>query len=547
MLHSEKSKAIKLGFATTALFLLALSAWLYFDKHVPACDEANHVLNGLTYANLLEHARPWRLSFWHSFFSVNTYYPPIGTLAMGIAMAVCHNATLSLQIVKLFWLTVLSGSVGVMAFSISGRSTAVGAAISLVNMCILTCDFSHSALIDQPLTAMVAAGLAAIYWKGGKSTVKHSLVTGIVLGLAIMSKQVAIAYLGFPLLIDAYLTYKQNTLKKTLFSLALVAAPILVLCLPWTLLNFASMQKQNQEIAVELSKRGSAAERIIFNLKYYLGSWIYCASPLVLFTAALGAISLTKETHKKLLILWFSILPAALALSLISYQPARDRYVAPLVILIAVVGGVGIAQLLQSAKKKLAYAGLSVLSMVLAVQFISFNFSPYPINLPAISSFTSLTACNLREHVSPFFDKKSVVFWQHSYPNSEAGELAGEILATIAERDGKQTISWLNITASGAGLDVHEFELLAQLQGMHIRPTTSRMWTALGDKEEFTQAQALNYRWYVLKDGDQGFRFADEQNLLSHQQLIVFIRANYKLVKSFKALDGAVVGLYRAP
>lgn len=110
MLHNEKNKSILVGVLSTALFCLALSVWLFFDKHVPACDEANHVMNGLTYANLLEHARPWRASFWHSFFTVNTYYPPVGTLAMGIAMAICKSATLSLQLVKLFWLMVLSGS-----------------------------------------------------------------------------------------------------------------------------------------------------------------------------------------------------------------------------------------------------------------------------------------------------------------------------------------------------------------------------------------------------------------------------------------------------
>ncbi len=92
-----------------------------------------------------------------------------------------------------------------------------------------------------------------------------------------------------------------------------------------------------------------------------------------------------------------------------------------------------------------------------------------------------------------------------------------------------------------------EFELLAKLRNFNIRPTTSRTWTALGDKEQFDRAQAVNYRWYVIKDGDQGFRFADEQNLQSHLKLIEFVKANYKLIKALKALDGTAVGLYCAP
>jgi len=546
MSQSEKWRAVKATLATTLIFAAALAVWLAFDKHLPACDEANHVMNGMTYANLLAHARPLRTGWWHQFLTVNTYYPPLGTLTMGVAIALLKNSTLALQLVKLFWLFILSGSVGAIAFIISGRSTACGAAVCLVNCCILTCDFSHSALIDQPLTAMVALALAFVYWKRGRATIKHSLAMGVVLGLAIMSKQVAIAYLGFPVLLDIYLTWKNNSLKKTILSLALLALPALILTAPWILINFAAMQKQNAEIAVELSKRGSAAARIIFNLQYYLTSLIYCASPLVLITAAIGLAALPAEQKKKLTILWISVLPAALALSLISCQPARDRYVAPLVILIAVIGGCGISQIAER-RNKFTLAGLTALTMLLALQFTAFNFYPYPLSPSIWDSLTGLTACSLREHVSPFFDQKTaVVYWQHSAPSKDGGELAEQILESIEKQDGPM-ISWLNITASGAGLDVHEFELLAKLKALNVRPTTSRLWTALGDREVFDAKQALNYRWYVLKDGNQGFRFADQENANGHQRLLEFVQKKYRLVKTFKALDQTEVSLFCAP
>ncbi len=155
-LAPSKARAVVTALIATAIFCAALAIWLFFDKHVPACDEANHVMNGLTYTNLLQHARPLRAAWWHSFFTVNTYYPPVGTLTMGAACAIIKDPILALQLVKIFWLAVLSLSVGAIAFMVSGSSIAVAAAICLVNGCSLTCDLSHSALLDLPLIAMVA-------------------------------------------------------------------------------------------------------------------------------------------------------------------------------------------------------------------------------------------------------------------------------------------------------------------------------------------------------------------------------------------------------
>lgn len=546
-LAPNKARAVVTALTATAIFCAALAIWLCFDKHVPACDEANHVMNGLTYTNLLQHARPLRAAWWHNFFTVNTYYPPVGTLTMGAACAIIKDPILALQLVKIFWLAVLSLSVGAIAFMVSGSSIAVAAAICLVNVCSLTCDLSHSALLDLPLIAMVAAALAAIYWKDGSASLKRSATAGIILGIAIMTKQVAIAFLGFPVLLDSILTLKRNWNKKGLYSIALMALPALLLCLPWTITNYNSVQKLNNEIAADLSMRGSTSSRILFNLEYYLGSWLYCASPLVLVTALLGFGAQKKEQHKKLLPLWISILPAALALSLISCQPARDRYVAPIVILIAISGGCGLAHLVK--RNKTAFVVITAIFLPLAaLQYISFNLSPYPIAQTTwVAEIARFLHCSLREHVSPFFDKSnSIVRMQHISPSPRGGEIANQILDCIEKEDGKNS-SWLNITAFSPDLDVHELELLAKLRMLAIKPTTSRLWTALGDKEDFSESKALNYRWYVIKDGDQGFRFADQQSKLAHEKLIDFVRHRYQLIKKFQAPNKERIDLYLAP
>ncbi len=542
----DRARAVVTALIATAIFCAALALWLCFDKHVPACDEANHVMNGLTYTNLLQHARPLRAGWWHNFFTVNTYYPPVGTLTMGAACAIIKDPILALQLVKIFWLAVLSLSIGAIAFMVSRSSIAVAAAICLVNVCSLTCDLSHSALLDLPIIAMVAAALAAIYWKDGSASLKRSATAGIILGIAIMTKQVAIAFLGFPVLLDSILTLKRNWNKRGLYSIAIMALPALFLCLPWTIINYSSVQKLNGEIAADLSMRGSTSSRILFNLEYYLGSWLYCASPLVLVTALLGFSALKKEQHKKLLPLWISILPAATALSLISCQPARDRYVAPMVVLIAIAGGCGLAQLVK--RNQAAFVITTAIFVPLAtLQYVSFNLSPYPITEPTwVNDMARLLHCSLREHVSPFFDKSnSIVRIEKISPNTHGGEIGKQILDCIEKEDG-MTSSWLNITAFSADLDVHEFELLARLRKLAVMPTTSRLWTALGDKEEFSESKALNYRWYVIKNGDQGFRFADKESYCAHERLIYFVKNQYELKKKLKASDGSNLEIYRA-
>ncbi len=543
--QKTREKAVPAAFVTTAIFSILTVFWLAADRHIPACDEANHVLNGLTYANLLEHIRPWRLSWWHSFFSVNTYYPPIGTLAMGLALASSSVKDLSaLVTLKLTWLCILSLSVALITFKISRNTIAVIVAIFLVNCCPLTCELSHSALLDLPLVAMVALGLAALYWKDGGSLPWRSLVTGIIIGLAIMTKQVAIAFLGFPVLLDTVRTLKANRNKKGALSLALVLVPILIICLPWTILNFGSVQKLNGEIATDLATRGTAASRILYNFKYYLGSWIYSASPLILIVSLCGIGGLTKAQHKKFASLWLAILPAACALTMISCQPARDRYVAPLVILVAVFGGCSLASLRW--KHKIAFAIIALVGLpLIALQYLSYNFCPYPIDQPSLTGLTSLLGCTSREHISPFFDANSVVYNQHSPPVASGGSIADQILDCVEETDGK-LCSYMNITAFAGGLDVHEMELLAQLKGIGIRPSTSRLWTALGDKEEFSQSKAQYYRWYVIKDGDQGFRFADKADQIAHNQLLDYVKKHYLLAKTLTGLDGSRVEVYRS-
>ncbi len=540
------SRALVSGLAATALFCIGLAFWLYFDKHIPACDEANHVMNGMTYADLIHHARPFRANWWQKFFTVNTYYPPVGTLVMGIFLAAIKNSVLALQLAKLLWIAILSLSVGLIAFIMAESSTAVFLAITIVNSCIIVCDFSHSSLIDQPLVSMVACGLAAIIWKGGSASTKKSIATGVILGMAIMTKQVAIAFLGFPIVFDIVATLRKNGIKKGLKSLLMLLLPLALVCLPWTVLNFNSMQQLNAEIAGELAKRGTPWERIRFNLEYYLESWIYCASPLICISALVGLMACTREQHKRLFILWSSMLPAATALCLISCQPARDRYLAPIVVLIALCAGIGLAQL----KKRSTPAFIACLVVLLPInclQFLSFNFCPYPISDQAwLTTLAPSLKCTLREHLSPFFDKsKNIVYVDHIPPNNEGGQLAIEILECIAAHDSKLT-SWLNITATSGGLDVHEMELLAKLRGLAIKPTTSRLWTALGDKEVFSEEHARYCRWYIIKEGDQGFRFANKESIEAHHKLLDFVKTNYREVKTFKALDGSKLSLFRS-
>lgn len=142
-----------------------------------------------------------------------------------------------------------------------------------------------------------------------------------------------------------------------------------------------------------------------------------------------------------------------------------------------------------------------------------------------------------RARISIFSQKQKYCLRETS-SNNEGGQLATKILECITTDDSKLT-SWLNVTAISGGLDVHEMELLAKLHGLSIKPTTSRLWTALGDKEVFSEEVARHCRWYIVKEGDQGYRFADKESQEADEKLLGFIKSHYKEIDRFEALDGS--------
>lgn len=54
---------------------------------------------------------------------------------------------------------------------------------------------------------------------------------------------------------------------------------------------------------------------------------------------------------------------------------------------------------------------------------------------------------------------------------------------------------------------------------------------------------ALRCRCCKVKEGDQGFRFADKDSEEAHEQVLTFVKRNYHEVETFRALDGAQVSL----
>jgi hypothetical protein len=82
--------------------------------------------------------------------------------------------------------------------------------------------------------------------------------------------------------------------------------------------------------------------------------------------------------------------------------------------------------------------------------------------------------------------------------------------------------------------------------GRMINPTSPRLYSDKGDEVKFDPAKALYFEWYVLKDGDQGFKFKDPQSENNYARLCQYVRSSGKFekVSELKLVDKSALSLW---
>ncbi len=169
--------------------------------------------------------------------------------------------------------------------------------------------------------------------------------------------------------------------------------------------------------------------------------------------------------------------------------------------------------------------------------YVAVNFYPYPITGSPV--LTLIRNMALRPVSAITKDR-----FEHPCPYEDWGILW--TLSKIRETDGDSP-EWLNVLPSTQQLNVHAFEYFGRQAKFHVHPTTSRSWSAAGDSSKFSEEETLHYRWYLIKTGEQGFKFHDPISRANFDQLVTFIADGKRFdLKGEKELpDGSKLSLYR--
>lgn len=528
------------------LWCIPLSIWLALDNHIPSSDEASHIIDAIQYKNLFEHFRPFSASWWFKSLRVNNYYPPLAISVTGLFLAIFDDWKLAVSLCKILWLFIANYSMGLIALKVCKKANAYMVAIALFNSSILVCSLSHYAMLDMPLLAMVAAGLAILLYPSSiLSCPAYIFTTGIFFGVCLMAKQVAVSYLAGPLLVCIMINMTKERSRESIKRWILFLVALIIVVAPWIIVNCSSILNTNAEIAGALATRGTAIQRFMFNFLFYLATPIFSTNVIICCLAVVGLVRQKARDISTLVYLLLSIFPTLFALSILTCQPARDRHFAPCVILIVAIATRGFFDLKAKGGGFSVVAHLAfAFSIVLA---ICYSFSPSIIaDKFFLNSVTTIFPCYARDHISPFFTSSSISYWNRDDPDIFGNKLLQEISQIISDVDSRKAV-FVNVTAQSGGLDTHSLDFLARAHGYAFKSTSSRSWTAMGDKEQATEENATNYQWYIIKNGDQGFRFFDAENEQKHFRLIQFVRlgGKFQLVRRLSASDGCDIYLYR--
>lgn len=530
----------------------ALALWCSFDHAVPSWDAAGHLINGLAYRELFRHAKPFDLHWYHQLLTVNCFYPPLTYVLSGAVKTILGTSLWTDSLMKVFYLTVLNISVFGLVSKLTKDRLAAVFTVLVVNLYPEVTAESHKSMLDFPVMAMTALSLFSLANWNERRTWKRASLVALATGAALMTKQVCAAFLLLPFAfysMTAVKDKKWNQLGMLVFS-GLAAGAALI---PWMVVSAPTIKKVAAEIQVSLGNK-QVSEVFFSNLISYFGFLPAMATPFLLIVAIASVFLLKKERHKQLAVLWLSALSGVVALSTLTWQYALPRYSISALIVLATYTGCALATLWRAeglskrtstvvdgaAFQKAKFKGRAFASAILALGAIAYtaiNFSPYPLAENRFLDF--VRAVSLRPVTHGTKDR-----FEHPCPDEDWG--IGWALWEIKNRDGDAPV-WLNILPSTQQMNVHAFEYFARHGNYLIKPTTSRSWSAAGDSSKFRQEEALHYQWYLLKTGEQGFKFHDHHSRVGFEQLVNFIQAGgkYELVGEKPLPDGSVASLYR--
>lgn len=212
----------------------ALWRWSTIDTRPPAWDESIHLQLAMEYKTRLAN-EGWSSILEPAYFN----YPPFYHLCLSWALGKTPDIADTGALVNFFYLCVLILSVYAITHDLLGRWPAVTAAF-LVSCYPNVVEMTRPPMIDLALTALVALSICFLLKSEGFQRPLWSLLFGIVLGLGMLTKWTALAYVLGPLLLATVQAFREGRTRWVWVS----AFASIVLFAPWYVINLIPMMSR---------------------------------------------------------------------------------------------------------------------------------------------------------------------------------------------------------------------------------------------------------------------------------------------------------------
>jgi 4-amino-4-deoxy-L-arabinose transferase-like glycosyltransferase len=537
---STSKSARGIALAAAVAFAAILLCWFKFDHHVPDADEAGHILNSLSYAALFRHPKLFNADFWHKMITVNQFYPPVAYISSGFLKLLLGPGR-TVDIINLaFFNLILSLSIYGTTRLLTGSVVTGLLAMVFVNLYPETAYLSHMFWLDYPLTAMVSLGLFALVYWSKKQTWARTLACGAILGLACMTKQIAATYLVLPGAYFFAVTLKDfigshSARSKSLgplLQLVVIALLTAVIGLPWVQANAAATQALMSDCAAHVGKV-TVWQAFPKNLAYYAAALPKMMTPYLLALFGCAALFLLVKLARReagaanIYPVLLSMVGGIMMACTLTWIFPRPQYAAPALVASAIVTAYMTGQMLESRKRGYVASAVTLVAAA-ALQFISLQFTPYPLSGAALANLGPAMG-GTRENPLASLD------WGQEWS-----------LRFVNDCDKGHQV-YLNILSNSPHINAHTFELLAHELKVNVTPTTSRVYSITGDRTEFSPKQALYYQWYLLNTNNDGHPFEDAQSQANSLHLEDFVRnsGKFALMAEKRLPDMSIMYLYR--
>lgn len=366
--HSGRGREWATVAGVFAVILTIAVVWLAIDRHPPEWDHANH----------LEHAvlcwRDLTAGNLRDVFGHSSFYPPLVPCLGGLVFGLLPSDVIFGEVVMLAFL-----AIGMAATYVLGRRFGGGAGGVVAATLYGTAPFVVNQVVrfqlDVPLASMVALSLVALLATDRFEHRFRALLTGLVLGLGMLTKPPLLVCVGPALLLVLARTRGGAAWRNAGLCVALAT----LVALPWygpRLLGL-SAQIQNRSFK-QAAEAGFPTPLSPASLAFYpLGfPRQFGLIAIVLLIVGLWAVIRRRQ--------WFVLAGLAPLIIFLLLQNKQLRYTLPLVPMAAVTAGVGFSALPRPGR---VAAGVAI-ALAAAFQFSSTLFAepfvPRIVGLPLI-------------------------------------------------------------------------------------------------------------------------------------------------------------------